>query len=141
MQPEVLETLVLVLHVLASLAIIGLVLIQQGKGAEAGSGFGSGSSGTVFGSGGAGNFLTKSTTFIAIGFFVTSFGLAFFAKEKSESLRTLGIPEAVQQSEASELPALSLDSVESELPVVEQSASEIPVPAESNQAEESEVPE
>ena len=138
MQPDILETLVLVVHVLASLAIIGLVLIQQGKGADAGSGFGSGSSATVFGSSGAGNFLTKSTTMIAIGFFVTSFGLAFFAKEKSEELRTLGIPAAVQQSQNSELPALSLDSVESELPVVEQSASEIPAAAEP--AEESEVP-
>lgn len=139
MQPEILETLVLVLHVLASLAIIGLVLIQQGKGAEAGSGFGSGASGTVFGSSGAGNFLTKTTTWIAIGFFVTSFGLAIFAKQKSESLRTLGIPEAVQQSEASELPILTSEAVESELPVVEQSASDVPEAA-VEAAEDSEVP-
>ena len=139
MQPDVVETLVLVVHVLASLAIIGLVLIQQGKGAEAGSGFGGGASGTVFGSGGAGNFLTKTTTWIAIGFFLTSFGLAYFAKERSEEIRTLGIP-AVQQSETPELPGLSLDAVESELPVVEQSASDsdtLEIPAESS----SEVPE
>lgn len=143
MQPDVLETLVLVVHVLASLAIIGLVLIQQGKGAEAGSGFGGGSSGTVFGGSGAGNFLTKSTTTIAIGFFLTSFGLAFFAKEKSEALRTLGIPEVVQEVPATELPTLATDSgataVESELPVVEQSASEIPEAASETPAE-SEIP-
>jgi preprotein translocase subunit SecG len=131
MQPDILETLVLVVHVLASLAIIGLILIQQGKGAEAGSGFGGGASGTVFGGSGAGNFLTKTTTWIAIGFFLTSFGLAYFAKEKSEELRTLGIPAAAQQSETPELPTLSSDSVESELPVVEQSASD---------AESSEIP-
>ena len=62
MEPQVLETIVLVIHVLAALAIIGLVLIQQGKGADMGSGFGSGASATVFGSGGAGNFLTQATT-------------------------------------------------------------------------------
>jgi preprotein translocase subunit SecG len=126
MQPEIIETLVLVVHVLASLAIIGLILIQQGKGAEMGSGFGSGSSSTVFGGGGAGNFLTKTTTIIAIAFFLTSFGLAYFAKQKSESVRTLGIPAVVQQAETAELPALDIDAegVESELPVVEESATE-----------------
>jgi preprotein translocase subunit SecG len=124
MQPEVIETVILVVHVLASLAIIGLILIQQGKGADMGSGFGAGSSGTVFGSGGAGNFLTKSTTMIAIAFFVTSFGLAFYAKEKSESLRTLGIPEVTQQAEVEELPALDSEAVESEMPTMEESASE-----------------
>ena len=70
MEPQVLETLILIVHVLASLAIIGLVLIQHGKGADMGSGFGGGSSGTVFGSGGAGNFLTKLTTSLAIAFFL-----------------------------------------------------------------------
>lgn len=130
MQPEIIETLILVVHVLASLAIIGLVLIQQGKGAEMGSGFGAGSSTTVFGSGGAGNFLTKSTTTIAIAFFLTSFGLAFYAKEKSEALRTLGIPEVIQQVETDELPALDIDSVESELPVVEESQVEDAVSSE-----------
>ena len=126
MQPEIIETLILVVHVLASLAIIGLILIQQGKGAEMGSGFGSGSSNTVFGSGGAGNFLTKTTTTIAVAFFITSFGLAYFAKQKSESVRTLGIPAVVQQAETAELPALNIDAegVESELPVVEESAAE-----------------
>jgi preprotein translocase subunit SecG len=89
---ETFETLVLVAHVLAALAIIGLVLIQHGKGADMGSGFGSGASTTVFGSGGAGNFLTRMTTGIVIAFFLTSFTLAFFAKEKSVAVRDLGIP-------------------------------------------------
>jgi preprotein translocase subunit SecG len=94
----------------------------------------------MFGSTGAGNFLTKTTTMIAIGFFLTSFGLAFFAKEKSEALRTLGIPAAVEQSGVAELPALSSESVESELPVVEQSASDVPAAA-SDAPAESEIPE
>ena len=128
MQPEIIETLVLVVHVLASLGIIGLILIQQGKGADMGSGFGAGSSGTVFGAGGAGNFLTKTTTIIAIAFFLTSFGLAYFAKQKSDSLRTLGIPGAVQVESAA-LPELDSSPVESELPTLEESdtsSSDIP---------------
>jgi len=99
MELQVLETIVLVIHVLAALAIIGLVLIQHGKGADMGSGFGSGASATVFGSGGAGNFLTRATTGIAIIFFLTSFGLAFFAKAKSESARNVGVPVIEQRVE------------------------------------------
>ena len=95
-----LETLILAAHVLAALAIIGLVLIQHGKGADMGSGFGSGASTTVFGSGGAGNFLTRTTTTIAIVFFMTSFGLAFFAKERSKEAAGVGIPVVVEQAPA-----------------------------------------
>lgn len=118
------ETLVLIFHVLAALAIIGLVLIQHGKGADMGAGFGSGSSSTVFGSGGAGNFLTRMTTGIAIAFFVTSFGLAFFAKEKAVAVRDLGIPVVEQVVVEEELPAAP---EEAELPAFEDaSESEIP---------------
>lgn len=120
---ETVETLVLVAHVLIALAIIGLVLIQHGKGADMGAGFGSGASSTVFGSGGAGSFMTRLTTGIAIAFFVTSFGLAFFAREKSTTVRELGIPvveeiiqEAPEVEEAGELPAFD-DASESEIPV------------------------
>ena len=133
MQPQVLETLVLIIHVLASLSIIGLVLIQHGKGAEMGSGFGGGSSGTVFGAGGAGGFLTKLTTWVAIAFFVTSFALAFFAKQKSVDARTLGVPEVVDQIPVEaevELPELgagaATDANESELPAFEPEDSELP---------------
>ena len=97
---ETIETLILTLHVLAALAIIGLVLLQQGKGSDMGSGFGGGASSTVFGSGGAGSFMTRLTTGIAIAFFMTSFGLAFFAKEKSRAASELGIPVVVEQAPA-----------------------------------------
>jgi len=69
MDLDLFEQLVLVVHVIAALSVIGLVLIQQGKGADMGSGFGGGASNTVFGSGGAGDFLTRLTTWIAIAFF------------------------------------------------------------------------
>lgn len=95
---DTIETLVLGFHVLAALAVIGLVLIQHGKGADAGAGFGGGASATVFGSGGAGNFLTRMTTGIAITFFLTSFVLAFFAQEKSVTTRDLGVPVVTEQT-------------------------------------------
>ena len=62
----------IIAYVLVALALIGLVLIQQGKGADMGASFGAGSSATVFGSSGSGNFLTKTTTWLAISFFVIS---------------------------------------------------------------------
>ena len=131
MDPQVLETLALIVHVLASLGIIGLVLLQHGKGAEMGSGFGGGSSGTVFGSGGAGNFLTKATTYIAVAFFLTSFAPAYFAKQKSVAARELGIPAVVEQVPVEagiELPALdgAKGEDDSELPNVDEADSEIP---------------
>lgn len=127
---ETLETLILVVHVLAAISIIALVLMQQGRGAEMGAGFGSGSSGTVFGSGGAGNFMTRLTTAVAIVFFLTSFGLAFFAKEKSESARTIGVPEVVQEAPEAEEEVPEADdevpategAVESEIPRVDEAS-------------------
>jgi preprotein translocase subunit SecG len=96
-----------------------------------GSGFGGGSSGTVFGSGGAGNFLTKATTYIAVAFFLTSFALAYFAKQKSVAARELGIPAVVEQVPVEagiELPALdgAKGEDDSELPNVDEADSEIP---------------
>lgn len=81
---EMLETAVIIVHVLVSLALVALVLLQQGKGAEAGASFGGGASQTVFGSAGSGNFLTRSTSTLAVVFFVTSITLAIIAKQKAE---------------------------------------------------------
>ena len=98
MNLQIIETLVLVVHVAAALGIIGLVLIQHGKGADMGSGFGGGASNTVFGSVGSGNFLTRTTTALAVAFFITSFGLAYFAKEHSLEAREVGIPAVAQKA-------------------------------------------
>ena len=81
---EWLETTVIVVHILVSLGLIGLVMIQQGKGAEAGASFGGGASQTVFGSQGSGSFLTRMTAYLAFVFFVTSVSLAVIAKQKAE---------------------------------------------------------
>ena len=93
MNLDLFESLVLMFHVVAALGIIGLVLIQHGKGADMGSGFGGGASNTVFGSGGAGNFLTRLTTWIAVAFFLTSFGLAYVARERSTQSLSEGMPQ------------------------------------------------
>ena len=73
------ESAIIIVHVVMAIAIIGLVLIQQGKGADAGASFGGGASQTVFGASGSGNFLTKTTSILAVVFFVTSFALAVIA--------------------------------------------------------------
>ncbi len=82
-----LMSFLLSIHVLLSIAIIVLVLLQQGKGADAGAAFG-GSSSNFFGSAGAGNFLTKTTTWLAIGFFVISLALAYLISHREKSTET-----------------------------------------------------
>ena len=74
-----------VLHVVVCLVLIVVVLLQRGKGAEIGAVFGGGAGSTVFGSRGAGNFLTKLTTGAAVVFMLTSLSLAYFAQEGSQS--------------------------------------------------------
>lgn len=71
------ETLVWVVHVVAAVVLIGLVLIQHGKGADMGAAFGTGSAGSLFGSGGSANFLSRSTAVAASVFFVTSLSLTY----------------------------------------------------------------
>jgi preprotein translocase subunit SecG len=75
-------TLALVLHVGTALAIIGLVLLQHGKGADMGAAFGSGASGSVFGATGSANFLSRTTAVLAAVFFLTSLGLAHLATKR-----------------------------------------------------------
>ncbi len=76
-----LQPFVLFLHLIFALTLIGLVLLQHGKGADAGAAFGSGASGTVFGSQGSGSFLTRLTTMIALAVAVTSISLTLLANK------------------------------------------------------------
>ena len=80
------EQIVLIVHVLVALSIVGLILLQQGKGADMGASFGGGGSQTLFGAGGGGNALTRATSILATVFFVTSFGLAIIAKQKASAV-------------------------------------------------------
>ncbi len=102
------NTLITVLHVIAAFCLILTVLLQSGKGAAMGSGLGAGSSQTMFGSSGAGNFLTKLTTGIAILFMVTSLTLATFSNNNKSRSVIQGIEEPL--SETSTEPKNSSDN-------------------------------
>ena len=103
-----LHNIVLVIHVLIAIAIIGLVLLQQGKGADAGAAFGSGASSTVFGSRGSGSFLTRATAILAALFFATSLGLAYIAKQERVT-DTQKETSKEQPAASTEMPAPSAD--------------------------------
>ncbi len=77
------EKIVLVIHVLAAIGVIGLVLLQHGKGADMGASFGSGASGSLFGVSGSSNFMSHATAVFVIIFFTTSLTLAYLASDKS----------------------------------------------------------
>ena len=78
------HTVLLVIHILVAASLIGLVLLQRGKGAEVGAAFGSGASNTVFGARGSASFLTRATAVLAALFFITSLSLAFSVSQKKE---------------------------------------------------------
>ncbi len=84
------ESLIIIVHVIAAIALTVLVLLQRGKGAEMGASFGSGASQTLFGSSGSGNVLTKSTTIFATVFFITSLSLAVIARQAADTDRLGG---------------------------------------------------
>ena len=118
------EKIILIVHLLTALAIIGMILLQQGKGAEAGASFGSGASQTVLGSAGGWNFFSKVTGILATVFFITSFGLAVIAKESAKvGGEVLPELQTVQEALDSELPEIeSLGDATSDIPVLEDEA-------------------
>jgi preprotein translocase subunit SecG len=110
-----LQTILLVAHVGIALLIIGLVLLQRGKGADAGTGFGAGASGTVFGARGSATFFSRMTGVLAALFFATSLGLAYFATQQTAPASLLegaaapqsaAPPPAAEPEPASDLPPL-----------------------------------
>ena len=125
-------SVILTIHVLVSISLIGFVLIQHGKGAEAGASFGGGggASGSVFGASGSGNFLTKTTGILATAFFITSLTLAGISgnKEKPKDLmEQVGVEQqkAVETSE-SDLPntGSNVPAEVDDMPVVEKKIKE-----------------
>lgn len=96
------DSIIIVVHIVLALAIVGFVLIQQGKGADAGASFGSGASQTVFGSKGSGNFLSRTTGLLVAGFFVTSLVLALFANDRAQKASEIGLPsqQAIEQMQS-----------------------------------------
>lgn len=120
------ETLLWVIHIIAALGTIGLVLMQHGKGADMGAAFGSGASGSLFGSSGSANFLSRATAIFATVFFMTSLGLTYFSSHKSK-------PAGVMESHSLVQPAVPTDAAKQVVPVV-------PAPAGSDGSKAGEIP-
>ncbi|GLX79989.1 preprotein translocase subunit SecG [Thalassotalea insulae] len=124
----------IVIYLIVALCLIGLVLIQQGKGADMGASFGAGSSATIFGSSGSGNFLTKATTWLAIAFFVISLVLGNLTANRVKSgneFDDLSVPVA-EQGAATDVPATSAE------PAAENN--DVPASTDSSKGSESDVP-
>jgi len=125
------EQIILVAHLIIALAIIGLIMLQQGKGADMGASFGAGGSQTLFGTDGSGNVLTRATSWLVVLFFASSFSLALLANQKSAPVNELDldIPAAVQEpaqaAAEEEFPVL-----EDEVPVLEEDVPVATGPAE-----------
>ena len=103
---NLLQSTVLVLHVLAALAVCGFVLLQHGKGADMGAAFGSGSSGSLFGSAGSANFLSRTTAVLATVFFLTSITLTWFGSQTGapQGVMEKGVMERALPSKPSDVP-------------------------------------
>jgi preprotein translocase subunit SecG len=114
-----LNTIVLAAHVGIALLIIGLVLLQRGKGADAGTGFGAGASGTVFGARGSATFFSRMTGVLATLFFVTSLALAYLATQQTAPTSLL---ESAPASQTTTPPAAEPARPNDELPPVQQPA-------------------
>jgi preprotein translocase subunit SecG len=117
------EQIILVVHLLIALAIIGLIMLQQGKGADMGASFGAGGSQTLFGSSGSGNVLTKATAWLVVLFFATSFSLALLVNKRAVVVDELdlAIPATVETKTA---------VAEKELPVLDDATPAATAPAE-----------
>ncbi|WP_409929504.1 preprotein translocase subunit SecG [Sulfuriflexus sp.] len=115
-------TVLLVIHVLLAIGLIALILIQHGKGADAGAAFGSGSSGTVFGSQGSASFLTRLTAVLAAGFFITSLSLAYFTRESVQESQDVDISIPAERQPAAQIP----DVPETEVPAVDTDVPTVP---------------
>jgi len=122
------NSILLVVQVLLSISLIVLILMQHGKGADAGAAFGSGASATVFGSKGAGNFMTRATTIIATLFFLVCLALAYVSSNRATpdsvtgSVTSQEMQTAPMQQADDDMPPVdagSADSQESDLPPAE----------------------
>jgi len=134
------ESLIIFVHVIAAIAITGLVLIQQGKGADMGASFGSGASQTIFGSSGSGNALTKSTSIMATIFFITSLGLAIIARQQADiTINDGGLIQNLDEITAQQRAAATRQAAD-DIPVVAAAADEGDVPV-LDALSESDIPE
>ena len=127
--------ILIVIYLIVAACLVGLVLIQQGKGADMGASFGAGSSATIFGSSGSGNFLTKATTWLAIAFFAISLVLGNLTANRIKSndeFDDLSIKAGQTIPADSAAPALSTKAVNSDVPAA--------TDADTKKADDSDIP-
>ncbi|MFZ2525669.1 MAG: preprotein translocase subunit SecG [Candidatus Ferrigenium altingense] len=112
------ETLVWVVHVLTAVVLVGLVLMQHGKGADMGAAFGTGSAGSLFGSSGSANFLSRSTAVAATLFFITSLALTYLYSHPAQQQGVMDKVKPVTTEAAPAVPATTPadDSKSREIP-------------------------
>ena len=120
MVEPMLHTILLVAHVLLAAALIVFVLLQHGKGAEAGAAFGSGASATMFGAQGSASFMSRTTAILATGFFLTSLTLAYFATQKPEPKSVVERIAVEAPKDIPALPGATSAPVKSEVPQLPQ---------------------
>jgi preprotein translocase subunit SecG len=125
---DTIQKAVLIAHTLIALLIIALVLLQRGKGADAGAAFGAGASGTVFGARGSSSFFSRATAVCATAFFVSSLTLAYLSSQGSSTPTSLLEDAPIVEEEAEAVPELSDELPVSDLPTLEptEDASELP---------------
>ena len=112
------QTATMILHMFLCVGIIGLVLLQRGKGADAGAGFGAGASGTVFGARGSASFLSRTTAVLATLFFATCLTLAYLGGKKVGSSSVVDRIEASEASSRAAAPALQVPAEPAPAPAV-----------------------
>jgi preprotein translocase subunit SecG len=110
------ETVVWILHILVAAALIGLVLMQHGKGADMGAAFGSGSAGSLFGSSGSANFLSRTTAVLATLFFLTSMGLGYFSLQHHKPSSIVSKPMAPANAKPAPVPLQNAGSKAGDIP-------------------------
>jgi preprotein translocase subunit SecG len=110
------ETIVWIVHLIAALSVIGLVLLQHGKGADMGAAFGSGTSGSLFGVSGASNLLSRTTAILVAVFFCTSLGLTYFSGHRDHQSSVVHQTKVITLPSATKLPALPTPAKSKEVP-------------------------
>ena len=126
---ETIQKGVLIGHTLIALGIIALVLLQRGKGADAGAAFGAGASGTVFGSRGSGSFFSRATAVLATAFFATSLTLAYLSSQRVTSDESLIDPSQAIEEPIEETPAIVEEPADDNIPALDAEAVDSEVPA------------
>lgn len=115
---DTLQKALLIAHILIALGIIGLVLLQRGKGADAGAAFGAGASGTVFGSRGSGSFFSRATAVLATAFFASSLALAYLSSQRQEETESLIDADLISEDPAGDIPAIDDGAVDDDIPEI-----------------------